>query len=284
MSIIARNRPRNVLLLIPVRLAGEKLPKSKMRMLCCDADGKVYAPIISQAVYDLARDSASRMELRHKTFATIGLETEPSKLLPVSVEISSREVWALEHILEHALKNGRLPDLLKKYLKPIIKLGESSLEAMTPIQDKHRPRSEREATPRVLNRLPYYTESDIEFSMPIYKAEYSYPLIVLKRLPQEETVQHNTRRLLILDADGDLAIIKVASRLASKNNDSNECMILVKSAEGLSTEFMPLSQLQKKALETLTKHFEKTGNGKQTISIATRTILERAKSRASVPV
>ena len=65
----------------------------------------------------------------------------------------------------------------------------------------------------MLNRLPYYPEHDIEFSMPIYKAKHSYPLIVLKHLPSEELNPNNVQRLVILDSDGDLAIIKVPNEL-----------------------------------------------------------------------
>jgi hypothetical protein len=55
MGIFHRNRPNDVLFLIPVRLTDKKLPQSKTRMLYCDADGKVYTSIISRSVYDIAR-------------------------------------------------------------------------------------------------------------------------------------------------------------------------------------------------------------------------------------
>ena len=182
MGIFRRNQPNYVLFLMPIRLADEKLPKGKIRMLYCDAAGKVYASIMNRSVYELAQDDAERMKHSHKSFATLGLETSPGKFVSTAVEIGPKEVWALEHILEHALKNGRIPDILKTYLKPIIRLGEASREA---VLAEHKKRSRRvtiEVTPRVLDRLPYYPEHDIEFSMPIYKAEYTYPLIVLKHI------------------------------------------------------------------------------------------------------
>ena len=128
MATLRRQKSIDVLFLMPVRLENEKLPKGKIRMLYCNATGKVYAQIMNRAVYELAEDSAKRMEHNHKPFATIGLEISPGRFVPTAVEIGTKEVWALEHILEHALKSGRLPDILKKYLKPIIKLGEASRE------------------------------------------------------------------------------------------------------------------------------------------------------------
>ncbi len=293
MGIFQRKQPNDVLFLMPVRLANEKLPKRKVRMLYCDAAGKVYAPVISRSVYELAQDSAARMERSRKPFATLGLETGPGNFIPTTVEIGAKEVWALEHVLEHALKSGRLPDILKQYLKPIIKLGEASREAVLSEQKRRRRRVYLRATPWVLNRLTYYSEDDIEFSMPIYKAEYSYPFIVLKHLPADEQSPYNVRRLLILDSDGDLAVMKVPAKIVNriekeskerhKNNGKNECALISKYPKGLTIYYMAISQLQRKALDTITRYFEETGRGKQPVSAAARTVLARARDSASTP-
>jgi len=291
MGIFHRNRTNDVLFLMPVRLADEKLPRVKARMLYCDASGKVYASVISRSVYELAKDGAEKMERSHRPFATLGLETSPGNFIPTAVEISTEELWALEHILEHALKKGRLPDMLKKYLKPIIQLGGASREAVFSEYRKRRRRVHSETTPRVLNRLPYYSENDIEISMPIYKAEYSYPLIIMKRLLSDEPTTRNVQRLLILDSDGDLAIIKVPFQLMDKvekwlkehdrQDNRNVCLIITKYPEGLSIDYMVISQLQRKALDTITKYFEETGHGKQPISAAARTVLARVRDEVT---
>jgi hypothetical protein len=293
MGIFRRNYPNDVLFLMPVRLSNEKLPKGKVRMLYCDDAGKVYATLINRSVYELAEDSAKSMEHSHKPFATLGLEASPGKFIPTAVEIGPKEVWALEHILEHALKNGRLPDILKRYIKPIIQLGEASREAALSEHKKRWRRVYSEATPRVLERLPYYSEHDIEISIPIYKAEHSYPLIVLKRLSSDEPASHNAQRLLILDSDGDLAIVKVPFKLIDevekaikehdKRNNTNVCALISKYPDGFAVNYMVISQLQKKALDTITRYFEKTGFGKQPISIAAKTVLDRARGKASSP-
>lgn len=292
MGILHRNQPTDVLFLMPVRLADEKLIKSKIRMLYCDVAGKVYASIINRSVYELARDIAEKMERSHKPFATIGLEIGPGKFIPTTVEISPQEVWALEHILQNALKYGRLPTILKRYLKPIIRQGEASREEILREHRKRKRRVHSEATPRVLNRLPYYSEQDIEFSMPIYKAKHSYPLIVLKRLPSDELRPHNVQRLLILDSDGDLAIIKVPFKLIDEVEkvhkehegkiNRNICVIISRYPDGFAISYMAITQTQRKALDTMTRYSEEIGYGKQPISAAIKIVLNRA--RDSVPL
>ena len=125
MKLFRGNSPNDVIFLEPVRKTGEKLPNGKMRMLCCDAEGKVYAAIINTTVYKLAMDGVAKMESNNKDYATLGLEIGPGNFLPLVVEIGPKEVWALEHILDHARRSGVIPDVLKKELRQIIKLGES---------------------------------------------------------------------------------------------------------------------------------------------------------------
>jgi hypothetical protein len=288
-----RNQPNDVLFLMPVRFSNERPLRGKIRMLYCDAAGKVYSAIISRSVYEQARDNAERMERGHKSFAILGLETGPGEFLPAAVEIGPEQVWALEHILEHALKTGKLPDILKRYIKPIIKLGENKRESVISDYRMKRRRGRVSATPAVLDRLPYYSENDIEISIPIYKAEYRYPLIVLKRLLPDEKNPQNLHRLLILDSDGDLAGIKVTSRLmasiegaagrSDKKNGASECVLISKHPEGLAVDRMAISQLQRKALDTIARYFEETGHEKQQISATARKVLAKARNRLLSP-
>jgi len=294
MGIFHRNRPNDVLFLMPVRRADEKLPRGKIRMLYCDNAGKVYASIMNRSVYETAQDNAVRMESSHKSFATLGLEINPGKFVPTAVEIGHKEVWALEHILEHALNKGRLPDILKQYLKPIIMIGKANRESVLSEHKKRRRWVHAKETPRVLDRLPYYSEHDIEFSMPIYKAEYSYPLVVLKGLNSNKSTLKSPQGLLILDSDGDLAIIKVPYKFIEnmekgltaqeRRNKRNVCAIISQQPKGMAIDYLPISQSQKKALDTITRYFEETGNGKQPISATAKTVLIRAKGKVSSPV
>jgi hypothetical protein len=286
-----RYRPNDVLFLMPVRFTDEKLPRGQKRMLSCDAAGKVSASIVNRSVYELAQDNARRMEYSRKPFATIGLDIGPGKFIPTVVEIGPKETWALEHVLEHALKSGRLPDILKKYLKPIIKLSEANREAVISDYKKSQRRVRSEATPRILGRLPYYSERDIEFSLPIYKADYSYPLVVLKRLPSNQNNPQSPKRLLILDSEGDLAVIQAPYKLVDnmekgltgqeRKTKKSVRAIISQDPKGMLIDYLPLSQPQRKALDTITRYFEETGNGKQPISTAAKTVLSRAKDRVS---
>ena len=292
MQIFGRSKPRDVLFLMPVRLNREKPHKSKIRMLYCDAAGKIYASMVRSSTYDIARVNAERITRSHRSFATVGLEISPGNFVPATVEISSKELWALEHITEHAVKNGRLPDLLKKYIEPIIELGKAGREAVISEYTKRKPMALSGTTPKVLNRLPYYREGDIEISMPIYKAEHSYPLVILKRLPNRNG-DKNSRNMLILDNDGDLAIIKVLAGLVtnmekklaeqSTKKNRNVCAVISQNPKGMSIDYITVSQQQKRALDTLTRYFEETGNGKRPISASARTVLSRAKDKATTP-
>ncbi len=282
-----RSKPNDVLFLMPVRLADEKTPRNKVRMLYCDATGKVYSSMINKSTYELARQSAETVERSHKSYATVGLEIGPGAFVPTPVEISPEELWALEHILEHALNKGRLPDILKRYLKPIIELDEVRREAVIQEYKKRRRQPHPKTTPRILDRLSYYPENDIEISVPIYKAEYSYPLIVLKHLISDDSATDKLQKLLVLDSDGDLAVISVPSQLIDKTekvtkeyhkkNGANKCAIISKYPDGLSIDYIAISQPQSQALDALTRYFEETGDRKQPVSAVVKAVLTRAK-------
>ncbi len=291
MRIIKRDQPNDVLFLQPVRFADEKIPRRKVRMLYCDISGRVYSSFVNRTVYERARESAAGMARRRSYFATVGLETSPGQYVPATVEIGQKDVWALEHILEHALKNGQLPDILKKYLKPIIKLNESERETVIAEFRKRRRQVQPEATPKVLERLPYYPEEEMEVSMPIYKAEYSYPLIVLKMLPPDVNTPRDTSKLLVLDSDGDMAVMEMPARIVrkmeieltgySKKKRDSTCILISKNRDGYTFGFMTVSRQQKKSLDVLTRYFEETGSSKQRVSLAVQTVITRAKENVS---
>ncbi len=283
MKLFRSNGPNDVIFLEPVRKTGENLPKGKMRMLCCDVEGKVYAVITNTTVYKLAMDSVAKMESNNKDYATLGLEIGPGNFLPLVVEIGPKEVWTLEHILNHARKRGVIPNVLKKELRQIIKLGEPGRKG----KKAEKRKNALTVTPGVLARLPYYSERDIEFSMPIYKAFHSYPLIVLNRLPSDRQNPHDAQRLLIMDSDGDLAVIKVPLKLMAKSEkrleewavktDMHACITIGRGAKGLDINYLMISQPQKKALDMMARRFEETGNGEQSVTTAAKKILIQAR-------
>ncbi len=279
MGLFSRKTPGDVIFLMPVRLSGEETPRGQVRMLYCNAAGKVFTTVISRAVYERARDGAARMQRQNKPFATLGLDTGSGRYAAATVEVNAEEAWALEHILEHALESGRVPDIVRKYVRPIIARGEPRREATIAGLKEH---SSDES------------EKEIKISVPLDKAEYRYPLVILKQLPSEETTPHHTRRLLILDSDGDLAVIEVPVNLIQQMerelNDYNQlshqpaCALFTSDAEGISLSYMTINQAQQKALETLTRYFGEPGGRPRPISAAAKAVLAKARSRAGTSI
>jgi hypothetical protein len=289
MKLFRRSRPDDVLYLTPVKMENEQLPKDKIRMLFYDTEGEAHASLVENSVYELAKKHIRKMKRDHSNYATLGLEVSQGKSIPVVVEISAEELWALERIQAHALKRRRLPDILKKYLKQIIKIGEARRQGLVVQQEKPVRRARSEAKPRVLERLSYYSEDDTEISVPIYKAEHSYPLIVLKQL-NGKTPQ-DMQRMLILDSDGDLAVVRIPVELIDKAQKDIErwqrtsgqygCIIYSQARQGFKVSYMAISELQRAALDRIIKSFEETGFGRKPVSTAAQEILVKAKDMAS---
>lgn len=288
MGLFGGQKTKDVIFLQPVRYSGEKIPRGRIRMLYCDITGKLYASVMSKSVYELARRNAS-LRTGGKAFATIGLETVEGRFIPTTVSVNDEEAWALERILEHALSHGQIPYVLHKYLRPIIRKGNRGREAV--IAAKNKPRKNHAkpvpVVPKVLNRLPYYPERDIEVSMPIYKAAYAYPLLMLKRLEPDEQTPAGMQRVLILDSDGDMAITRVPTRLIRKielelieeeRKNRHPVRVLITGEDtAQNVEYLPVNQEQHKALETLTRYYEQTGSSKERVSAAVQTVLAKAK-------
>lgn len=287
MGLFGGEKIKDVIFLQPVKYAGEKLPRGRVRMLYCDVNGNLYASVMSKSVYELARRNAAQRNETGKAFATIGLETIEGRFIPTAVPVSAEQAWALERILEHAIAHGQIPFILRKYLRPIIRKGNAGREAVIAAKTRRCRPKPVQVVPKVLNRLPYYPERDIEVSMPIYKASYAYPLLLLKRLEPDEQTPPGMQRLLILDSDGDMAISRVATRLIRKielelieeerKNRHPVRVLITGREEAQGVEYLPVNQEQHKSLETLTRYYEQTGNSKEHVSAAVQTVLAKAK-------
>jgi hypothetical protein len=219
----------------------------------------------------------------------LGIKLSPDEYAPLTVEVGTEEVWALDLILKHALRNGKTPDVLKKYPKQIIMRGESKREHVIA---KHEERNKRtQVMPDVLRRLPYYDDENTEISIPIYKAEHRYPLIALRRLPASESDPAGIERLLIMDSDGDLAITRVPTELIERAEKDaagvktakgeHVCIVLSKHGKNLIADQLVISNGQKRALEVVTRYFEQTGHGRRPISSSAQSVLDSAQDKAS---
>ena len=286
MPLFHHDRPNHSLLLMPVRLGNERWPKNNVRILSCDAEGHLFTQLVGRSTYQRIRKESQQMEISRNNYATIYWDTGISKPAPLLVEIGNEEAWALEHVLEHALRHAIVPGILTRYIKEIIKLGKVKRQELLIEKTRETRKAISATSPKVLDRLPYYRKQDIEVSIPIYKEEYAFPLIILKRLPQARNTPVNQQRSLVLDSDGDIAVATLPSEQINKakrklNNlhrkGKEGYLICLRKPEGVSIDVMEISELQRQALENLTQYFEEIGPGKKPLPGAVKQVLTKAR-------
>lgn len=290
MGFDERYSHNDVIYLVPVKMGDEQL-SAQVRMLCCDEGGNLVTVVIESSVYELAKNHAEELASARKNYAILGLEITPGQSFPWAVAINSEQVWALESILEHALKRGLVPDLMKKYIKQIVKLGAGKRKELMTQNAPAESDSPSVNTPEILQRLVYGVEDTIEVSVPIYKARHQYPLVVLKRLAPDEQTEPEMQRILILDNDGDLAIIRVPLEAIDEaerdfetwkvKSKSEGCIIYSRHPDGLVMSYLETSWFQRKALDLIAQRFEETGQEERPISKDAQDVLIRARARGS---
>jgi len=271
---------------MPVRLGNERWPKNKVRLLSCDAEGNLFTQLVGRSTYQRIRKETQYMEVSQNNYATIYWDTGASRPMPLVVKIEENESWALNRILEHALRDTVIPDVLRKYPEEIIKLGDSKRRELLIEKTRDTHKTTSSTSSKVLNRLPYYRKDDVEVSIPIYKVEYAFPLIVLKRLPPAKNTLSSQQRLLVLDSDGDLTVTTLPLELIDKaerkrirlqRRGKEGYLICLQKPKGISVDIMEMSELQRLALENVIQYFEETSGGKQPLSGAVRTVLNKAR-------
>jgi hypothetical protein len=286
MPLFHQNRPNHSLLLMPVRLGNERWPKNKIRLLSCDAEGNLFTQLVGRSTYQRIRKETQYMEVSQNNYATIYWDTGASRSMPIVVKIEENESWALNRILEHALRDATIPDVLRRYPEEIIKLGESKRRELLIEKTRETHKTTSSTSSKVLNRLPYYRKDDVEVSIPIYKVKYAFPLIVLKRLPPAKNAPSSQQRLLVLDSDGDLTVTTLPLELIDKaerkrirlqRRGKEGYLICLQKPKGISVDIMEISELQSLALENVTQYFEETNGGKQPLSGAIRAVLNKAR-------
>jgi hypothetical protein len=286
MPLFHQNRPNHSLLLMPVRLGNERWPKNKVRLLSCDAEGNLFTQLVGRSTYQRIRKETQYMEVSQNNYATIYWDTGASRPMPLVVKIEENESWALNRILEHALRDTTIPDVLRRYPEEIIKLGDSKRRELLIEKTRDTHKTTSSTSSKVLNRLPYYRKDDVEVSIPIYKVEYAFPLIVLKQLPPAKNTPSSQQRLLVLDSDGDLTVTTLPLELIDKaerkrirlqRRGKEGYLICLQKPKGISVDIMEMSELQRLALENVTQYFEETSGGKQPLSGAVRTVLNKAR-------
>jgi len=230
------------------------------------------------------------MEAAPKNYATIYWETGTSQYIPLVVEIGDKENWALERILEHAFRSAIVPDVLIRPVREIIRMGETKYQEVVTEKTKGTRKTTSLQSSKVLARLPYYRKGDVEVSIPIYKTEYTFPLIILGQFPQENNMTPSQQRLLVLDSDGDLAettlpseqVNKAERKLSDLRKKGKEgSLVCLWEPEGISVDVVEMNELQVQALEAVTHYFEETGKDKRPLSAAVKKVLNEVRDRAS---
>jgi len=287
MAFFLYSKPKEVIFLSPVKAESELLPKNKVRILHCDAKGNINSTVMEHGVYRMSRNSVRELERKNKYCAILGMEIVPGNYVPFAVEITAEQAGALDGIFENAIKRRILPDFLKKYPKKIIKSGKKELKEFRRQYEQSRTKTALEKMPELLKRLADYPEEGIDVAVPIYKAKYHYPLIILKQLQPNDQIQPDMHRLLILDSDGDLAIIQVPIEIVGEavrkfrkwksKSKSEGCLIYFREDDNLTVSYMEINSVQRRALNTITKYFEETGYGKRPVSLDVQTLLTKAK-------
>ncbi len=271
-----------------VKLGNERWPKNKVRVLSCDANGNLFTQFLGRSTYKQITETTGQMDISHTRYATIYWDNGNGKFSPLYVEIGKNETWALERIMEHALRSAIIPDVLKKYPKEIIKMGEFKHDNSLEEKAYAAPENSSVIPSKVLQRLPYYREQDIEVSVPIYKAKHAFPLIILKLLPKMKTTPPGQRPALVLDNDGDIltvnfssaAIVKAKRKLtALEKKDAKGYLICLQSPEGISIEVMETTKLQEQALENVIRRFEEKNSKKQPVSATVKKVLNKVRDR-----
>ena len=278
-----------MIFLIPVSTPDEKLPRGKMRMLYCDAMGKVYTTLLDKTVYKVICEDIEKYEVNNRCYATIGLEISTGTYAPVVVEITTNESWTLSRALNHALNSGVIPEVLLKNIAHIIALGDTGRRKNNS-NGSGNTKTGKLTIPGILDRLPYYLERDMEFSMPVYKAEHPYPLIILKSYSSGGHSSGNGHKLLVLDGDGDLAIIKIPFKLLDRaekrircwaeDNNRDACLIMHNEEHQYFVDFLVISPAQRKALDIMVREYEKTGSGRKSLSVAAQRVISKAQELA----
>lgn len=288
MMLFPRRYHNDLIYLTPIQIANEQLPQDKVRMLYCDSKGNILSAIIENAAYERAKEKTDELRRANKNYAILDIETTPGTLVPLAVTISPEQVSALNLVLEHAITRGAIPDVLKRYSKEIIGIGGLQREELKRRHEQARNHISSGKIPEALQKLTYFPGDYMQVVAPLYKAEYRYPLVILKHLIPDKDTPQNIRRLLTIDGEGDLVIIGIQQEMIDnaeeilkewkRANKSDGCIIIFQDQGGLSMSYMEINELQRNALESVVQKFEEARYSQDSMNSDVITVVSRAKN------
>lgn len=289
MGLFARYNPLDRIYICDVQYENEQLAEGQTGALFCDSRGNLTTSVVDTSHFEIAQDFVMQLLYEGKGAAIVCIEIAPGQSATFAVEINVEQAEALAQIQEFASETGDsvIPEHLRKYAAQIIKLGGSRRKELKKEYDQ-RGRSLIPATPELLEHLATNPDAPIYLELPSNKTDMVNPAIFLRRLPPNEQTRPGMQRVLLLDNEGTLWIVRIATKAlddAEKEFEewrkaNNACGVIVFSRD--KAEFvlalMEIRESQKKALDIVEKHWEETGDSMIEIPLDVQAILVRART------
>jgi hypothetical protein len=216
-------------------------------------------------------------------------EIAPGQSVTFAVEINAEQAEALEQLKESAFETGTVPHHLEKYPQQIVKQGENTRKEL----ERRYKRGEHlriPLTPDLVEYLMSNPDTPVHLEFHNGKADMVNPFIFLRKLPPNEQTQVGMQRSLVLDYEGTLGIVRIptdvlndaANEFEHWRNENNEFGVIVfwTRNDGISMGGGPMQvrESQKKALDVIEAHSDKTQSSPMEIPLDVQAILVKAKT------
>jgi hypothetical protein len=287
MGLFARYNALDRIIVCTVGSEHEQLPAERTQVLCCDSKGNLSTAIYEISVLEIAQNAVTQLLLGGKWAATLSMEIAPGQSATFAVEVSAEEAEALGQVEQSAFEVGVIPDYLKKYTAQIIKLGESRRKELRE-EYEQRSRLLVLATPELVEHWANSSDGFIHIEVPSNKSDIAEPAIVVRRLPANEQTRPDMQRVLMLDYEGTLAIVRIpieaiddAEREFQQWRNENNAfgvIVLRTTEDGLMMGPMEIRESQKKALGIVERHWEETGCSMRDMPTDVQAILVKART------
>jgi hypothetical protein len=291
MGLFNHYNPLDRIYIAPIQLREELLPEEQTRVLFCDSKGVLTMPIVEKSLLEILQHNKKELQKAGKYGAAVCMEVAKGQSASFFVEISVEQAAALDSIMKSAFEIERVPNTLKKYVKQIITLAE-----------KRRKELKREyetpllipATPELLKQIMENPLEPIDVTFLSSKTEHVDPAIILDRLPPNEQTRPGMQRVLILDAEGTLAIIRIPIEAIDeaeqdlenfmKAKNTSGVIILASNKKGVMMGPIEIRESQKKALDTVKQYYEETRHSMLTLPIDVQAVIAKAKMAILGPI
>lgn len=306
MGLFKRKKHNALLYIAPIDIEGETTDEDKTGMLYCDEDGQLVTSTLDTAIVDWMEATLNQMVLEGKSeqkgiawvqIRGIGIKEQPAT---VPIEISSQESNAIGQIIQMAQQgHSQIPAPLKAYVRSMVLKGEQQRKKLEQQYQEGIERAVEDTVPEIVEKLEHlsFTEKkEIKIELkPKFTKPYSteadlvFPVIMLEWLDPLQDTPPNKERLLVLDAEEDLAILRVDKGDAEEAKQffdiecrkryPNSCLahVLTMTNAGLTSFPLEIRRTQELELVKLKEDFFRTGQAPTDISLEISTIIAKAK-------